>query len=43
MNRAMFVSRALIPRFVEGETATEDSVPTEDGNRMFNETSINLC
>ena len=43
LNGKKFVSRIYFPRFFESETATEDSVPTEDGGRMFNETSINLC
>jgi hypothetical protein len=37
------VSRICVPSIVEGETAAEDSVPTEDGGGMFNETSIHLC
>jgi len=42
-NRAKFVSRIYVPRSVENETATADSVPTEDGGGMFKEISINLC
>ena len=43
LNRAKIVSRSYVPRFVESETATEHSVPTEDGGGMFNETSKHLC